>query len=66
MGVRGPQPQPNSRRRGARIAISPTHAAIADRIKTGKQSRADAVEIALEIAEQYFEGLGTLPPKDEG
>jgi len=61
MGVRGPQRQPNSRRHGARVAISPIHAAIADRIKVSSQSRADVVELALEHFEQFLEDLGTIP-----
>jgi hypothetical protein len=62
MGIRGPKPKPNARRRGVRVAISPTHADICDRIKVGTQSRADVVELALEHFEQFLEQLGTIPP----
>jgi hypothetical protein len=65
MGIRGPKPKPNARRRGGRVAISTTHVKICDRIRTKGKSRADIVELALEYLEEYFEKLGTLPPQDK-
>ena len=57
MGVRGPQPGTNSRRRGARIAISPEHTAMIDRLKVGEQSRADVAEMAIEYWAQFLDSI---------
>jgi len=61
-GVRGPAPDPNARRRGVRVAISPAHARICDRIAADTLSRADVVELALEAWERALDAKGLLPP----
>ena len=64
MGVRGPQPGTNSRCRGARIAISPTHTAICDHMRLHDMSRADVVEAALEFYQKYLVEIVSAATKD--
>jgi hypothetical protein len=64
MGVRGPQPGTNSRRRGARIAISPEHTAMLDRLKVGSQSRADVAEMAIEYWAEFLDGIPKPPAEN--
>lgn len=65
MGVRGPQPGTNSRRNGARIAISPEHTAICDEVRLNDRSRADVVESALEVYKRWLIESGILKPTKE-
>lgn len=64
MGVRGPQPGTNSRRNGARIAISPKHTAICDGLRLHDMSRADVVEAALEAYQKYLPELTRLASEE--
>jgi hypothetical protein len=63
MGVRGPQPGTNSRRNGARIAISPEHVAICDHMRLHDMSRADVVEAALEFYQKYLATISSMAAK---